>query len=298
MSAIKSRGWGVDLYVIEVGTRGFCSRSLLCCLKNLDSNNILAKKNLKNCEQTLNGNFFYIWQARDNLVWQSVELNSLANTTPLESSSPSISEGKIKNNLLNPPTPSKSPVGFMNKGNTCYANIILQALSVIPLLWGTSPVESAQLSLLLKSIALNMAIRSAVPIDPSNFLWALKWKISSTRNAPFDFNSQQCVAKILQVVLDELKETSIRNNDLLSNTFKTTITCHNCFCFAVREEKLDIVSVPMADVNISLEKFTSSELLTLENEWFCSSYNSFNPILNGIFYEHSMNGGQGMRGEA
>ena len=130
---------------------------------------------------------------------------------------------------------------------------------------------------LLKSVALNMAIkeRSTVPIDPSNFLWALKHKISSTRSAPFDFNSQQDVAEILQVVFDELKGTSIRADDLLSNALTTIITCNSCFCSAVREKKLDIVSVPMADnVNTSLEKFLSSELLKLENEWFCPSCNS------------------------
>ena len=46
-------------------------------------------------------------------------------------------------------------------------------------------------------------------IDPSNFLWALKCKISSTRSAPFDFNSQQDVAEILDLVFDELKGTSV-----------------------------------------------------------------------------------------
>ena len=155
--------------------------------------------------------------------------------------------------------------------------MILQALSVIPLLWRTPSAESAQLSPLLKSIALNMAIkeRSSVPIDPSNFLWALKCKISSTHSAPLDFNSQQDVAEILQVGFDELKRTSIRTDDLLSNTLSTTITCNSCFCYAVREEKQGIVPVPMADnVNTSLEKFLSSESMKLENEWFCPSYNS------------------------
>ena len=109
---------------------------------------------------------FCIWLARDNVVWQSVELNSrLTNTTPPESSSSSIPKAKIKINLPNSPTPSKLPVGFINKGNTCNANTILQALSVIPipyrtsLPYRTSSAESAQLSPLLKSVALNMAIK-------------------------------------------------------------------------------------------------------------------------------------------
>ena len=40
-------------------------------------------------------------------------------------------------------------------------------------------------------------------------------------------------------------------------------------------KKKDILSVPIADnVNSSLEKYFSSELLTSENEWFCPSCNS------------------------
>ena len=85
--------------------------------------------------------------------------------------------------------------------------------------------------------------RSTVPIDHSKFLWALKLKISSTRSAPFDFNSQQDAAEILQVVFDELKGSSIRADDLLSNTLSTIVTYNSCFCSTVREEKLDIVSV-------------------------------------------------------
>ena len=77
---------------------------------------------------------FYIWLARDNIVWESVELNSpLTNIS--ESSSSLILKAKIKNNLKNSPTPSKSPVGFINQANICYTNTILQALSVIPLLY-------------------------------------------------------------------------------------------------------------------------------------------------------------------
>ena len=94
---------------------------------------------------------FCIWLGRDSVVWQSVELNSpLTNTPPPESSSPLILKAKIKNNLQNSPAPSKSPVGFINKGKTCYANTILQEFSVAPLLWRTSSVVSLELSSLLK----------------------------------------------------------------------------------------------------------------------------------------------------
>ena len=128
-----------------------------------------------------------------------------------------------------------------------------------------------------------MAIKKklAVPIDSSNFLWALKCKISSTRSAPFDFNSQQDVVEILKAVFDELKGTSVRTDDLLSNTLRTTITCNSCFCSSVRGEKLDIVSVSMTD-SVIFEDFLPYELLTSENEWFCQSCHSFNENIKNM----------------
>ena len=50
-----------------------------------------------------------------------------------------------------------------------------------------------------------------------------KLGLSSTRDTPFDFNSQQDLAEILQVVLDELKDVSLAASSLISNTLRTTV---------------------------------------------------------------------------
>ena len=42
---------------------------------------------------------------------------------------------------------------------------------------------------------------STKPVDPSNFLWSLKRELSGIRGVPFNFNTQQDVAEILQVFL-------------------------------------------------------------------------------------------------
>ena len=56
---------------------------------------------------------------------------------------------------------------------------------------------------------------------------------TNIRGVPFDFNIQQDVAGILQVVLEELKGVSLAANHLISNTQKMTVSCNTCFCSAI-----------------------------------------------------------------
>ena len=152
--------------------------------------------------------------------------------------------------------------------NTCYANAILQTLSVFLSLWNRVPSESPCLSPLLKSIILNMKIRSRSnkPVDPSNFLWALTRKISEFPHAPFNFNSQQDAAEVLQFTIDELKGTSVAASDLILNTIRTIVSCNQCFCFSAKEEKLDILTIPLSpNIGYSFSKFLKPKILDSDN---------------------------------
>ena len=66
---------------------------------------------------------------------------------------------------------------------------------------------------MLQANSFNMAVKENLtkPVDPSNFLWALKRKLSIIRGVRFDFNTQQDVAEILQGVLDELNNSKASN---------------------------------------------------------------------------------------
>ena len=112
---------------------------------------------------------FCIWLARNNKAWSTKEIDLSLKTPedPLVYQNLSSTPSKASSLKINSPL----PVGFINKGNTCYANAILQTLSVFPSLWNRVPSESPSLSPLLKSITLNMKIksRSNKPVDPSNF---------------------------------------------------------------------------------------------------------------------------------
>ena len=107
---------------------------------------------------------------------------------------------------------------------------------------------------MLQTISLNMAVKknSNKPIDPLNFLWALKRNLSSMRVAPFDFNSQQNVAEILQVVLDELKGVSLAASSLISDTQTTIVSRNNSLCSSVSEENLNILPLQVSTVTYKL----------------------------------------------
>ena len=47
--------------------------------------------------------------------------------------------------------------------------------------------------------------------------------MSDICNDPFDFNSRQDAVEVLEVVLDNLRGTSVLANDLVSNTLRTPI---------------------------------------------------------------------------
>ena len=90
--------------------------------------------------------------------------------------------------------------GFFNKGNTCYSNSFLKALSTIPSFWCQSAFESGFLSPLTRAVTLNMSLlkRWTTPLHPSNFLWVLCGKLSTNKQVPFQFNIQQDVTEIIQ----------------------------------------------------------------------------------------------------
>ena len=110
--------------------------------------------------------------------------------------------------------------------------------------------------------------------DPSNFLWVLTCKISESRHAHFNFNSQQDAPEVLQFVIDEVKGTSVAAGDLISNTIRINVLCNQYFCFSAKEEKLNIlIFVLSPNINSSFSKVLKPEILESHNKWFCPSCN-------------------------
>ena len=93
---------------------------------------------------------FCIWMARNNKEWTPPATNCKLNDSSKETCNSPSSMSSLKQ-TTKPVSNAKSiqPVGFINKGNTCYANSILQILSVMPTLWNRVPSESNTLSPML-----------------------------------------------------------------------------------------------------------------------------------------------------
>ena len=93
-------------------------------------------------------------------------------------------------------------------------------------------------------------------------------------DAPFNFNSQQDAAEMLQFVIDVLKSTSVAASDLISNTIRIKFSCNQCFCFSANKEKLDILTIPLSpNISSPFSKFLKPENLDSDNKWFCPSCN-------------------------
>ena len=158
-ATIESNRWSVELFAVEVGARGYCSKSILCCLKKLGFNNTFIRSNIKNFSKSSMECSFCIWLARNNKEWTST--TNLKVKGSLKESCNSPSPMPYPKQKINPVSKANSirPIGFINKGNTCYANSVLQVLSVMPMLWNRVPSESNHLPPMLQAISLNMAVK-------------------------------------------------------------------------------------------------------------------------------------------
>ena len=156
---IEKNGWAVELFAIEVGTRGYSSKSLPICLQKLGFNNKIFQKTTKSFSCISMKVSFYIWLARNCSGWSgktsliTIEGTIFSTAGSKNTNTSRDSRSSNKGFLSSQPTRNlrksnqrtKHP-GFFNKGNTCYANSILQALSTIPSFWCQSASESGFLS--------------------------------------------------------------------------------------------------------------------------------------------------------
>ena len=63
---IKSKGWWVELFAVEFGATGYCSKSVSCCFKKLVFNNKVIRSTIKKLSKSSMVCSFCIWLARND----------------------------------------------------------------------------------------------------------------------------------------------------------------------------------------------------------------------------------------
>ena len=111
---------------------------------------------------------FCIWLARESKTWANPDnifndkvdqelKNNEKKSPPNDTTSKTINE-QPKNQKRVKNKSKFNHAGFVNKGNTCYANSILQALSTIPSFWCQESSESGCISPLASALSLNLSL--------------------------------------------------------------------------------------------------------------------------------------------
>ena len=57
---------GVELFAVEVGARGYCCKSVLCCFKKLGFSNAFIRNTIEKLSKSSMECSFCIWLARNN----------------------------------------------------------------------------------------------------------------------------------------------------------------------------------------------------------------------------------------
>ena len=281
---IRNNKWYVDFFAVEVGARGYSSHSLKNAFKNLGLTNKTISAAVKNLGRIAMECSFCIWLHRKSKDWSADSTTFFENRKDdFQTDFPNCCNQKQNSPKSNTSSVTKQTTslskhtGFINKGNTCYINSILQAFSALPSFWCQNSSQSGTFSPLSRALSLNLSLvkKRSSPVDPSNFLRAFQNEMSKQRGRPFNINTQQDVPEMLEFLIEELKGDSVVADQIISASVVSTTTCNTCFNFSSNEEKLNIISLPLCDSFLSsFNKFFEPELLKGDNKWFCNICNS------------------------
>ena len=74
-TSIESNGWCVEHFAVQVGARGYCSKSVLCSFKKPGFSNTLIRDTIKKLSKSCMECLFCIWLARNNKDWNPSTAN-------------------------------------------------------------------------------------------------------------------------------------------------------------------------------------------------------------------------------
>ena len=278
--AMRFNKWTVHFFAIEVGARGYCAANVRSCFRKLGFSNKACKTLLRTVSMTSIETSFEIWKSRNSKAWtlDAAERSMLKVQRQSDTSSDDreISFKKDTSPFTSIPSVEvaldfyEEPinyVGLQNKGNTCYANSILQCVRNLPefVHYCTSEGKDGQLLSAFHAVMRQMSTSSS-PVDPSGFLRSLQVVIRAAGNTTFNFNSQQDAAEVLQHVMENMSNDSPIAASTVSIAIETTTTCNTCLLSDTSENKTFCIKVP---VQKSVQLALSDYLATTDSEDFC-----------------------------
>ena len=127
-----------------MGAGCYCAYNVRSCFRRLGLNTKETKVALS--ELTSTAGSFIIWLNRDNKIWneQATSTFDIPKKAPRKHSSFKNKVSKPSNAKYSQPLSKFYRPGFINKGNTCYMNELLQALSVLTGFWSTLPALESE----------------------------------------------------------------------------------------------------------------------------------------------------------
>ena len=290
-TSIRSRGWIVHLFPVEIGARGYCSNSVKSCLSRLGLSSKSVRLSLKQLSLASLTASFQIWQAKDCLTWVTPPV-LLGDSKPKSDNvkKPPCMPKRNKDPKCDKQIQSKNQIircGLLNKGNTCYVNATLQCLSSIVPLWSNLSLNNNKLTPLTASFIRIMSLlnSSKSTLDPSNFLRHLKIALIKSGKTNFDIYQQQDAAEILMFILNELASDSIHTEQLIFSKMRNEFTCHHCLQINLNEDSFSVFQVPLSNsIQTALNKTLCSEELSEDNPYYCNFCSEFRPAS----VEHSL----------
>ena len=159
--------------------------------------------------------------------------------------------------------------GIINKGNACYANVILQCLKIFPVFWSSSDQIKSTLYSSVSKIMLQLYSAKS-PIDPFIFLNSLK-DVFIREGRSFDLHTQEDLFEVLEILLEELTGPSIITSAAYNIKSLTSTICHTSHQLNTTEDILPILCLPVVkDFPTSLAKVLETESLIGSNALSCN----------------------------
>ena len=295
---ITENGWISHFFAIEVGARGYCSKSVPFCLKQLGFAANASRRICKSLGEIAMKCSFTIWLARDNKSWtpepilwktsahsaeqptisskRQPEIHQFQTAKPQPAQPNQATRSPPKANKQNIPFSQQKPLALVNKGQTCYANTILQLFYFERNIL-TSLKQGNSSSQIIKALVLfDTLAQGKSKLDPKFFLSPLASHISKLTKRTFIPNKQHDVVEVLGYILDDLILNTPNTSSNFSFILCTSTICNGCAQYDQQCETENILRLQLStSVAQSLVNYFVEEPLEGSNKINC-------PVCGGL----------------